>query len=110
MPEEKGFCGHRQQHTLCFPWSAYPPGREIVFLSQLWLALPVSSGATYIGRLESWVKRDGWHELRGRSKARAQLGWAEACRQSAWEMVSSELTIWGVQMLSLSMKVVGMAG
>lgn len=37
MPEEKGFCGHRQQHTLCFLWSVYRPGGETVFLSQLWL-------------------------------------------------------------------------
>lgn len=39
VPEEKGFCGHRQQHTLlsmvCF--SSFLPGGETLFLSQLWL-------------------------------------------------------------------------
>lgn len=38
------------------------------------------------------------------------LGEAEGCRQSAWEMVPSELITWGVQLFSLSVEVVGMVG
>lgn len=75
--------------------------------------MPVRSGARPVQvTVGGW--KAGWGGVSGMSwevnpRPGHWLGWAEGCGQSAWEMVPSELLI-SVEVFSLSVKIVGMAG
>lgn len=105
------FNWHRQQLALCFPWAAYPPGGETIFLSQVWLAVPVSSGASAV-QVMSRGRRDECGGVSG-------MGWEVdpvegidlgELRVSAWEMVAAGLIVRDVQVSLLTMKVAWMPG
>lgn len=110
-----------QEKRLLWAWAAayslfsmaYPPGGETIPEPAL-AGVPVSSGWKPVQvTLGGW--KGGWGGMSGMSwevdpRPGHWLGWAEGCRQSAWEMVPSELILWDVQVSPLSVKVVGMAG
>lgn len=109
--KKNALCEHRQQPDLCLLWSAYPPGGETIFQCQLWLSVPVGSGANpweshqEAGELgqERWVAQVE-RQIQGQG---INFGELRGVTLSAWEIVPSGIIIWDVL---LAMRVAWMPG